>query len=210
MGLRSFLVLRFFGLAECFGGVYYKSQSDLKGRKRRRKIKMKTETFNYQKYGKKVACGGIVLVAVLVINLVLSNFIENETIFYICCFALIFLSEFLYFKLTENMAIFRGTGTYHLKNGRIIVELEDRTYTIGKIQEIIGWTTSTNGSKSGILEVRYGMTRMKLYSVPFQGKKKFDETGLFELYQAIKRCNPNLKKEKNMRNRDTEFWYVSR
>lgn len=170
---------------------------------------MNRKEFKFQYYYRRWLFGLPCLVIGIVLSAILQNKFQSSVLYYLMSAMLIVVLLSLYYTVTNGLKIFVGNGSYWLDGDSICVQINDKTYQISDVTELLGSTLSFFNSKCASLSVQWGGGKgetLKIFSVPLTPDREFKDSSVYPLYRLILEQSPDLERVKVM-GQETDDWY---
>jgi hypothetical protein len=166
---------------------------------------MKKE-FEFQRYYKRWLGALPCLAIAIVLNFLLELLSLNKTAYFVLCVAIMFVLLFVYYAISEKWQLFRSKGYYWIENDILFIQVDNKTYKVTGVTELLGDVKSVYHSRYTVLLIEMGKTKIKLFSAPIEQEQTFQDSSLYPLYCLILSRAQDLEPVKVL-NQDTEYWY---
>lgn len=164
---------------------------------------MKKEEFTYQRFNLRISLSLLVLPIVFVVqHMIYERLRMSDSLFLIMGALMAVLGAFIYYKWTENKALFLRKGYYWVENSIVFIQRGKQIRKIKNVDWINGAIISAYGVSAAMLVIQCGKRKSQIFSKSIEKGVSFSSTELYPIYKLILENNPKLEKDET-----SEYWY---
>ena len=163
--------------------------------------------FKIQHYYKKWLCAFPLLGIALLIQYFTAQFIKSDLVFYASCVIIMGGLLTAYYFMTDKLRFFNGEGSYWTEDGALKLTLDNKTYEIRDVKELIGGTPNIFMYYYTYMYIKLPDKKLKIFGGKVKIEEDFNATELYPLFQLILRRENHLV-QKELLKAKLDYWYV--